>query len=329
MSLRKPLSIVLLFLVSGLLGGCAAEGYPAENGAIEHTEAPALISPSQSPSTPSPAGEDPDGKRQEDDVPVISVFAKGFRGADGIAIDSAGNMYVGNRGNNSISKADINGNVQDFVKLDCEELLCMTADKDNNLYAAGRDKVFKIDPYGNIAVLADGFSCADDLRFDGEGNLYITESREDRVYKLTPDLEKSIFIESDKDQSELGNGWYITGITFDSDFKNLYIAKMKDGIILKYPILPDGSAGSPVTVAEGLSEPDHLDIDNEGRLYVTLFRSGSLIRIDSSGSIETLCDGKMRYATGIALGKSGFDEGCAYVADYGSSVIYSIRIDQG
>jgi sugar lactone lactonase YvrE len=55
-------------------------------------------------------------------------------------------------------------------------------------------------------------------------------------------------------------------------------------------------------------------------------KTSSLIRIDPSGTVETLCDGKMRYATGVALGKGGFDEGYAYVADYGSNVVCRVRI---
>jgi sugar lactone lactonase YvrE len=327
MKLRKSSAIILLCLTFGLLQGCGILG-SAESGAGEHTETTPVITPAaQSPAAPSPDIPELAGAEPETDIPETSVFAKGFKGADGIAIDSAGNMYVGNRGANTVSRVDTEGNVRDFAKLDCEELLCMTADKENNIYVAGRNKVFKINPDGNAAVISDGFSCADDLRLDAEGNLYITDSSENRVYKLTPDLTKNVFIESDLNENDLGSGWYITGITFDSSFENLYIAKMNEGKILKYLILPDGSAGNPVTVIEGISEPDHLEMDESGRLYVTLFRAGSLIRIDPSGTVETLCDGKMRYATGIALGKNGFDEAFAYVADYGSSVIYRIRID--
>lgn len=319
---------VIMFLLSLSLllpTGCGSfefsEESGVENGPDTHSTESLDIK-----STPGPAPQQitpPPGTP----VPRISVFAAGFRGADGIAIDAAGNMYVGNRRTNEISIVDQQGNVRMFVTLDCEELLCMTADEENNLYAAGMDKVFKVEPDGTASVLADGFSCADDLRLDPVGNIYITDSREDRVYKLSSDLQKSVFIESDKEQAELGNGWHITGITFDKEYRYLYIAKMKEGRVLRYPILHDGSAGSPETVIEGIREPDHLEMDDRGRLYVTLFRTGSLIRIDPSGSVETLCDGDMKYATGIVLGRSGFDENSAYVADYGRDVVYRIRID--
>ncbi|MCQ1530520.1 SMP-30/gluconolactonase/LRE family protein [Lutispora saccharofermentans] len=254
------------------------------------------------------------------------VFATGFDGADGIAMDDSGNMYVGNRKTNRIYKVSTKGEVMDFVSLDCQELLCMTTDEENNLYAAGRNKVFKINPQGDTHEIGTGFSCADDVRLDGEGNLYVTDSSENRVYKITPMLEKSVFIESDQSQSELTRGWHITGISFDNTFENLYIARMLKGEVLKYPIGPDGLPGEPSIIADSLMEPDHLEVDAQGRLYVTLFREGSLIRIDPSGEIETLCDGKMGYATGIVLGRGEFGEQYAYVADYGRNQVVRINL---
>lgn len=256
-------------------------------------------------------------------------FAKGFSGADGITIDYEGNMYVGNRNTNLISKVNKKGEAQDFVKLECSELLCMTADEDNNIYAAGTDKVFKINPGGEIIELAAGFTCADDLRLDLKGNLYVTDSFENIVYRITPSLEKSIFIDSDVSREELGTGWHITGITFDSSCENLYIARMKKGEILKYSIGQDCTPGAPRIIIKDLPEPDHLEMDEEGRLYITLFRSGTLIRVDNEGkeNIEYLSNGEMGYATGIVLGRSGFDEKSAYVADYGKNIVFKIKVE--
>lgn len=255
------------------------------------------------------------------------VFATDFKGSDGITIDYAGNMYVGNRGTNTISRVTKEGTAEDFAKLECAELLCLTVDKENNVYAAGKDKVFKISLRGEVTELAGGFSCADDLRLDLQGNIYLTDSYENRVYKITPDLEKSIYIDSDQSIDKLGSGWHITGITFDKEYENLYIARMKKGEILKYPINSDGSPGEPEIILKDIKEPDHLEMDKQGRLYITLFRSGSLIRVDRAGSVEYLCDGEMHYATGIVLGRSGFDEKSAYVADYGDHVVYQIGIE--
>lgn len=256
----------------------------------------------------------------------IEIIAEGFSGADGIVVDYNGNIFVGNRRNNVISIIDKNGKVNDFVKLNCIELLCMTIDKDNNIYAAGKDKLFKINSDGEVTEISSGFACVDDVRLDDKGNIYVTDSFENRVYKITPQFDKSIFIDSDVDRSELGRGWHITGITFDPQYRNLYIAKMKKGQIVKYPIKEDGTPGNPEIIAE-LPEPDHLEVDENGNLYVTLFREGSLVKIDKDKNIDIICNGEFGYATGIAFGKNGFHEESVFIADYRRNIVYKVNVD--
>jgi len=207
-------------------------------------------------------------------------------------------------------------------------LLLQTVDSDNNLYAAAGDKLFKIDQEGRPSVLASDFTCADDVRLDDKGNIYVTDSFENRVYKISPQLEKTVFIDSDTAQNQLNNQWHITGITFDNNYQNLYIARMERGQVVKYPMEADGNAGKPQIIAQDLPEPDHLEIDEKGNLYVTIFRRGSVIRINTDGTQEALSSGKMSLATGIAFGRGGFDERSVYVADYGQNKIYRIYVGE-
>lgn len=262
------------------------------------------------------------------EVGQIEVIASGFSGADGVVVDYSGNIYVGNRKTNILSKVTQDGEVSDFVEVPCEELLCMTIDKDNNLYVAGKDKLFKIDEKGKIDILASDFTCADDVRLDLDGNIYVTDSFEDRVYKVTPDLQKSIFIDSDLDDNNINRGWYITGLTFDENFESLYITRMKDGEIVKYPFKSDCTVGEPKTVISDLPEPDHLEVDNKGNLYITLFRQGTLVRLDLEGNIQEICKNVFGYATGIAFGKVDDDRNYLYLADYKTDTLYRIFVGE-
>jgi len=207
----------------------------------------------------------------------------------------------------------------------------MTVDEENNIYAAGKDQVFKISQEEEVEFIASGFSCADDLRLDQEGNIFVTDSFENRVYKITTDLKKSIFIDNDIDEKiepfVIGR-WYITGITFDHEFKNLYIARMHNGEIVKYPIQPDGTAGAPEIVAEGLPEPDHLEMDKQGNLYVTLFRLGSLLKIDPAGKVESIFSNKLEYATGVAFGKTDINKEYLFIADLGRNTLYKVFVGE-
>lgn len=274
---------------------------------------------------------DANSKVNSDDVMEvgqIEVIASGFSGADGVVVDYSGNIFVGNRKTNILSKITQDGKVSDFVEVPCEELLCMTIDKDNNLYVAGKDKLFRIDQKGEIEILASEFTCADDVRLDLEGNIYVTDSFENRVYKVTPDLKKSIFIDSDLDENRITRGWHITGLTFDKGYENLYIARMKKGQIIKYPVKSDGTVGEPETVISGLPEPDHLEVDNKGNIYITIFRQGSLVRLDLDGNIEEICTKAFGYATGIAFGKVGDDRNYVYIADYKRDILYRVFVGE-
>ncbi|HWI60840.1 MAG TPA: hypothetical protein VNT75_03255 [Symbiobacteriaceae bacterium] len=74
------------------------------------------------------------------------------------------------------------GSVTPFVVLEGKKTLCMTVDSADNLYVATADRVWRVTPEGQAMLLADGFQGADDLRFDRDGNLFVTGAFVARVY---------------------------------------------------------------------------------------------------------------------------------------------------
>lgn len=84
-----------------------------------------------------------------------TVFASRIPSCDGIAIDLYNNMYVGSRSENSLYKINPEGLVSKFAEIPCRELLCLTADDDGNIYAAGRDTLIKVSPGGEVKTLLD------------------------------------------------------------------------------------------------------------------------------------------------------------------------------
>lgn len=85
----------------------------------------------------------------------LVVFAEDLRHADGLAYDSAGNLYVA-----------------------CEGL---------------RGFVVRIDPYGNRSVIAKGLPRADGVALDRQDNLYVSiEWPRGAIYKVMPDGKKEI-----------------------------------------------------------------------------------------------------------------------------------------
>lgn len=315
--MKRAFLVICIVIMTFSLASCTN---PVENSNVHDTEKNNTQEVAQA--------DDKEKDSTAEEVEQMKVFAKGFSGADGIVVDYLGNVYVGNRNTNILSKVDKDGTVNDFVKLPCKELLCMTVDKNNNIYAAGQNKLFNITKDGEITELASDFTCADDVRLDNKGNIFVTDSFENRVYKITPDLEKSIFIDNNKDEALSAQTWYITGITFDPDYKNLYLARMEEGQIVKYSINPDGTVGTSEIIAKDLPEPDHLEMDAKGNLYITIFREGSLIKIAPDGKITSICEKKFGFATGIAFGKPGFEEESVFIADYRRNIVYKIDVGE-
>ena len=76
----------------------------------------------------------------------------------GLAFDAAGNLYVANHGNNTISKVTPAGAVSTFV--------------------------------------SSGLDCPDGLAFDAAGNLYVANNGNNTISKVTPAGAVSTFVSS-------------------------------------------------------------------------------------------------------------------------------------
>jgi len=142
-----------------------------------------------------------------------------FQPPVGLAVDSAGNVYFADQGNNAIRKVDSSGNVSTvagkgpktygFVDGDAStaELFqpyALTVDSSGNLYVADQrnNAIRKIDPQGNVTTLAgrgpsksgfmDGDAGTAELYYpsgvavDSSGNVYVGDEMNNAVRKITP-----------------------------------------------------------------------------------------------------------------------------------------------
>lgn len=139
-----------------------------------------------------------------------------FNGSFGICIDKDGNLYIADSGNNCIRKINTDGVVSTFAgtgkagNLDADRLSAtfnsptgICTDNTGNFYVADflNHTIRKIDGEGFVTTLAgsgrpgfaDGF--ADEAQFnfprgiaiDGFGNLFVGDSWNHRIRKITPD----------------------------------------------------------------------------------------------------------------------------------------------
>jgi len=304
-----------------------------------------------------------------------------FRYPGGIAIDAAGTLYVADTDKNRIRKVTPKGEISTFAGHGATGSLTLPVgiviDKMGNLYVAETFSycISKVTPRGEVSTLvgdredgelfADGDSSV--ARFheptgivlDETGNLYVTDTGNHRIRKVTREGEVSTLAGGERGYADgLGSAARFdlpTGITMDAE-GNLYVADTFNHRIRK--ITPRGEvstlAGGGLSgyekgsFADGegqnarFNEPHGIAIDAMGNLYVTDSWNHRIRKVTPRGKVSTLAgsgatgpytrgfaDGEgqnaqFTYPTGIAIDAAGN----LYVADTWNSLIRKISFQR-
>src|SRR4030095_11467468 len=189
---------------------------------------------------------------------LVSISAN----ADGLAIDAAGNLFVGD--GHSVFKYTPDGTKSTFATgLKYPIGLCF--DREGNLFVSDRavtdakSSILKFTPDGKRSTFATGISSVG-MAFDRSGNLFVSQG--DSIFKFTPKRVKSTFI-----ISKLAN---FIDLAFDGA-GNLFVLDQTvtvPGLGRSiFEITPDGTKS---TFATRLEDPSSLAVDAAGNVYVTV-----------------------------------------------------------
>jgi len=206
-----------------------------------------------------------------------STFASGLNGPEGLALDSAGNLYVADSGDGTISQINSVGNVSTFAS-GLNSPYALAFDPSGNLYAAnpGNQTISKINSSGNVSVFASGVST-----FAGYG-IYLAADNAGNIYVNVPAGGGAGYTVEEFDSNGnllgpvIGSEGLIAGIAFDSA-GHLYLGYQNpnyiggNGGLLTNPSDYPAPYNGVNEDQDFLDTPADLAFDANGNLFATFY----------------------------------------------------------
>jgi hypothetical protein len=297
---------------------------------------------------------------------------------EGVAVDSRGNVYIADTGNSVVEKVTPNGTLSIFAGDGSEvpptpgpathsglsQPADVAVDSSGNVYIAdsGNDVVEKVTPAGILSVIAgngeeaaakEGPALASPLHsptglaIDSSGDVYIGDTKNNRVEKVTPAGTLSFVAgngsfggptQGAATASRLG---FPQGLAIDSQ-GNLYIADIDNARVEKVTpggtlsfFAGTGAQGAPIqgsATSSPLNHPSRLAVDGSGDVFIAdtvnyrveeVTPAGTLSFVAGTGASAPPTYGSspllspVYYPLGIAVGATGV----LYIADGSNNTI--------
>jgi sugar lactone lactonase YvrE len=228
---------------------------------------------------------------------------------EGIIFDRSGNMYVSLAPLGQIRRYRPDGAESVFAAFDMAPdalgVLGLATDAPGNVYAAVASDllesqgVWRITPDGQKERLpgSEAIAFPNALAFDARGNLYVTESIGDGgrggIWRVVPGGSAEPWLHHDNLTGVENPAAPPIGANGIVHFNGtLYVANTTKMLVVRVPILSDGSAGAPVVIKRFTGDFDYLDgitADVHGNLYPLVIGRYELVRLNPhTGDVTTL-----------------------------------------
>jgi streptogramin lyase len=281
-----------------------------------------------------------------------------------VAVDRAGNLYVGDVDAGTVQKITPAGVVTTLVssKSSIKDPIGLAAGRDGAIYVADADggAVLKVAPDGGVAPLGKpatgsspaNFSTPTSVAVDAAGNAFVTNNGDNSILKVAPGSAATVFAGKTGTSGSADGAGDVArfatprGIAIDPA-GNLYVADEGNSNIRK--ITPAGvvstlagSAGQAGSAdgtgsAARFAAPRALTVDAAGNVFVADTDNNTIRKITPAGVVTTFAGRAGEAgATNGAGGAARFSEprgiavdaaGNVYVADTGNQAIRQITPD--
>ena len=251
----------------------------------------------------------PAGAFDRGDVDVLAVLPDATPGhpssVEGLTVGPDGNIYVPTFGFNATGA--LTGNAVLYVIKPDGKLLRQVTIANSSPHVLGlrfnpvngfllvldfgAGTVLHVDPVtgaSSVFVPPIANSGLNALTFDKLGNAYISDSFNGVIWKVGPNGgTPTVWSNSPL----LGPGSGLTppfganGVEFNNAGTTLYVANTAFHQIIKIPVNPNGTAGTPAIFITGINAPDGIAVDAHDNLWVCANQEDDIIVLDKTGKV--------------------------------------------
>jgi len=202
-------------------------------------------------------------------------------------------------------------------------------DKQGNLYICeyGKGSILRLTQEGQLTVLTDKdnrgkrFNRPNDIAISETGMVYFTDPKsydpkvyDGRIFRSDPNTGKTTWL--------IDGLQFPNGLCFSPNGKTLYIGESVNKNILKITH-GVGVLDTLITLPGGNQDPDGIDVDEQGNLYIAYFGGGKIYVVSPEGQLLDSLMTPGRKPSNVEFG--GEDMKTLFITECETNKIYSIR----
>ncbi|MDD3965833.1 MAG: SMP-30/gluconolactonase/LRE family protein [Candidatus Marinimicrobia bacterium] len=205
-------------------------------------------------------------------------------------------------------------------------------DGEGNLYICeyGKPAILKYSPEGNLSILSESdqggkrFNRPNDITISPSGMLYFTDPKsysrdlhDGRLFRIDPRSGETVWL--------IEGLQFPNGLCFSPKGDILYVGESVNKNILKIDCRL-GILDTLITLPAGNRDPDGMDCDVEGNLYIAYFGGGMIYVVSPQGILLDSLATPGRKPSNVEFG--GEDMKTLYVTECETNAVYAIRTNR-